>query len=299
MANNTISNSIQKATQTKQIAPQKPNTVAGMISNFLDTENLRKRFDELLGKRAPQFISSLVTLVNADVKLQQAMHDAPMTVVGAALRAASYDLPIDPGFGYAYIIPFRNKKTMSDGSEKYVNEASFIIGYRGMTQLCIRTGIYLRIPDAVDVRQGELVSYDRLTGDTVFKWEEDEQKRQNLPVIGYAGYFRLISGAEKTVYMSKKEIELHEKKHRKGSYMSKGWRDDWDAMAKKTVIRRLIGHYGLMSIDYRNAADAQSLTVAEQLAAGKFDDEDDEMPVLEIDVESGEVTDESQTEDTK
>lgn len=285
-----VGSAIQKATAQKtQVAPSKPNTVAGIISNYLDGENLRKRFDELLGKRAPQFISSLVTLVNADVNLQKALNDAPMTVIGAALRAASYDLPIDTGFGYAYIIPFKNKKKLADGTEKYINEASFIIGYKGMVQLCIRSGVYERIPDAVDVREGELISYDRLKGDAVFKWEEDEKKRENLPIVGYAGYFRLLSGAEKTVYMSKKEIDLHEKKHRKGNYMSKGWRDDWDAMAKKTVLRRMIGHYGLMSIDYRNATDERSLAIAEQIASGNLDDEDLTPPAYEVDFESGEV----------
>ena len=59
------------------------------------------------------------------------------------------------------------------------------------------------------------------------------------------------NGAEKTIYMSKAAIEAHERKNRKGDYMGKGWRDDWDAMARKTVVRRLIGKYGLMSIDYQ------------------------------------------------
>lgn len=84
------------------------------------------------------------------------------------------------------------------------------MGYKGLIQLCLRTGAYSRIPDAVDVRQGELVSYDRLTGDAVFNWIEDEDEREKAPIIGYVGYFRLKNGAEKTLYMTKKQIEAHE-----------------------------------------------------------------------------------------
>ena len=145
-----------------------------------------------------------------------------------------------------------------------------MIGYKGMTQLCLRTGAYSRIPDAVDVREGELVSYDRLTGDAVFSWIEDEDERDKLPIVGYAGYFRLKNGAEKTIYMSRKQIEKHEQKNRKGKYMTKGWRENFDEMARKTVIRRLCGKYALMSIEYQNAADNASMNLATALAQQDF-----------------------------
>ena len=95
--------------------------------------------------------------------------------------------------------------------------------------------------------------------------------------------------------MSRKQIEAHEKKHRKGQYMSKGWRDDWDAMARKTVYRRLIGKWGLMSIDYRTA-DAHTIAAAEAIATGRFDDEQMEpnapqfVPDYDVDLVTGEAT---------
>ena len=212
-----------------------------------------------------------------------------MTVIQAGLRAAMYDLPIDPGLGYAYIIPFNNRKKKPDGSTATVAEASFIMGYKGMVQLAIRSGVYSRVPDAVDVREGELVSYDRLTGDAEFDWIEDEEEREKRPVIGYAGYFRLQNGAEKTIYMTKKQIEAHERKNRKGQYMGKGWRDDWDAMAKKTVLRRLIGHYGIMSIDYQRSADPGAVAAAEAVASGQWDDEAMVIDAADVVEETGEV----------
>lgn len=254
-------NKIQTAVQQNKPEVKAQQSVSVMLNSLLDGEKMRKRFDELLGKRTPQFLSSLVSMINDNQALQAAFYDSPMSVIKSALQAATYDLPIDPALGYAYIVPFRNKGKAT---------ATFVIGYKGMTQLCLRTGAYKSVPDAVDVREGELVSYDRLTGEAVFNWIEDEDEREKLPVVGYAGYFCLKNGAEKTIYMSRKQIEAHEKKNRKGEYMGKGWKEDFDAMARKTVIRRLCGKYALMSIDYQTGADRDTMNLATALAAQDY-----------------------------
>ena len=124
----------------------------------------------------------------------------------------------------------------------------------------------------MDVREGELISYDRLTGDAEFQWIEDEDAREELPIIGYAGYFRLKNGAEKTIYMTRKQIEKHEKKNRNGNYMGKGWKEDFDAMARKTVIRRLCGKYALMSIEYQDGNNRDAMNLATALAQQDFPD---------------------------
>lgn len=242
-----IKNQVVSATQNKPQEQSK--SVNQLMSAMLDGEKMRGRFDELLGKRAPQFISSVVSLVNADTNMQMAFYETPMSVIQAALKAATFDLPIDQNLGYAYIVPFKNKGKMT---------ATFILGWKGMHQLALRTGAYKTI-NVVDVRAGELKSYNRLTEEVEIDFEEDEDKREALEIVGYVGYYRLVNGAEKTVYMTVKQIENHEKKFRKGDYMGKGWRDDWDAMARKTVYRRLIGKWGVMSIDYQSNGEAVKL----------------------------------------
>ncbi len=259
---------ISAAVQQRTAAPAPATASVGvMLNSLLDREGYRKRFDELLGKRAPQFVSSIVSMVNGDKNLQKAFMNAPITVIQSALKAATFDLPIDPTLGYAYIVPFNNRK--DDGS--YVMEASFVIGYRGLLQLAMRTGAYEKI-NVVDVREGELVSYNRLTEDVELEFVEDEDERDALPIIGWCGYYRLTNGMEKTIYMSRKQIVKHEEKNRKGKYMGKGWRTDFDAMAAKTVLRRLIGKWGILSIDYQMKADASTMAAAEALATGKVDD---------------------------
>lgn len=290
------SNIIQKATDKEALATQtQQKSVNAVLSSVLDGEKMRRRFDELLGKRTPQFLSSLTTLINADANLQTALYEAPLTVVQAALKAATFDLPIEPSLGYAYIVPFKNSVKQPDGSYVKRMEATFIPGYKGLVQLCLRTGAYSRVPDAVDVREGELVSYDRLTGDAVFHWIEDEDAREALPIIGYAGYFRLKNGAEKTIYMSRKQIEAHERKNRKGQYMGKGWRDDFDSMARKTVIRRLVGKYGLMSIEYRTTADPETVAAAQNIMDENYDNIQNtaaDETVYIVDEDTGEVQEE-------
>lgn len=274
---------IQNAQAMQKAPQQKQASVTALVNELLDRDGMRKRFDELLGKRAPQFISSIVSMVNADKNLQQAFYESPMMVIQSSLKAAMFDLPIDQSLGYAYIVPFKNYKK-DIGAKKM--EATFILGWKGMHQLALRTGAYKTI-NVVDVREGELKSYNRLTEEVDIDFIEDEDAREALPVVGYVGYYRLINGAEKTVYMSVKAITAHEKKFRKGEYQGKGWRDDWDAMARKTVYRILIGKWGVMSIDYQTRDAGKQL--ADVIAADEQAEETIETENYTVDETTGEV----------
>lgn len=255
----------KRQAQMTQTQPQAKESTAALMNMLLSQEGYQKRFDELLGKRSPQFISSIVSLMNADSALMDAFHDAPVTIIQSALQAASFDLPINPALGYAYIVPFRNSK-------RNRMEASFIMGYKGMLQLALRTGVYKRI-NVVDVRAGELKSYDRLREDIELEFIEDEDEREKAPIIGYVGYFQMVNGMEKTIYMTVKQLQAHEKKFRHGNYMSRGWKENPDAMMRKTIMRKLIGKWGLMSVTYQSA-DPVTLRAAQAIATGQFDDED-------------------------
>lgn len=278
-------------------AANQQENVAAIFNALLSKDGYQKRFDELLGKRAPQFIGSLVSMINDEPRMLQAFHDSPISIIKAALRAAAYNLPIDPALGQAYIVPFRNKDKM---------EAVFIIGYKGLYQLAIRTGVYTKI-NVVDVREGELVSWNRLTEDIELKFIDDDDEREKLPIIGYCGYFELSNGMKKTLYMTTKQINAHEEKFRKGDYQGKGWRENWEAMAAKTVLRRLLGKWGLLSIEYQST-DAATLRAATAIASGNVDDADHFIdaqaePVPDnVDPQTGEVRDihpDQETEDDR
>ena len=269
-----------------QEAAQK--TVATVLQTMLDKENVRNRFQELLGKRMPSFMGSLVSLVNADENLKLAFLQSPMSVIQSALRAAAYNLPIDKSLGFAYVVPFNTSHKDKNNKVTWVKEAQFILGYKGMLQLAFRTGAYQRI-NVIDVREGELKSFDRLTEDIDIQWYENEEERNSKPIIGFLGYLRLVNGFEKKVYMTCSQIAEHEKKHRKGkdAKRPKIWDDNYEAMCSKTVLRNMIGKWGLMSIDYQTA-DAQTIKFAQDVASGNVDDED--TPTLDVELTTPENT---------
>lgn len=263
-------------------------TVMAIFNSILDRDGYRRRIEELLGKRTPQFLSALVSLVNGSEQLKQVVFSSPATIIQAAMKAASYDLPIDPGLGFAYIVPFRNKR-LESGRETYRMEAAFILGYRGMIQLALRTGAYKRL-NVMDIREGELKRYDRLRDDIEIDFLENDEAREQLPTIGYAAYMQLGNGMEKIVYHSVARICAHEEKHRKGKTMSPIWRDNFDGMARKTVLRELLSKWGLMSVEYRYAPDAQAVNAAEAI----LDDEEESY----VDVEMQEQEQQIETEET-
>ena len=279
---NTIQRAASKSPATRPGAPiagasRNPSAV---LSAVMDGEGYRKRFDELLGKRSAQFVSSIISLVNATPELAKAAVEAPQTIIVAGLKAAMMDLPVENSLGYAYIVPFKNSVKDAQGNYTKRNEAAFILGWRGMLQLALRTGAYRTI-NVSDVREGELRSYNRLTEEVDIRWTEDEDERDKLPIVGWVGYYKLVNGSEKTIYMSRKAMEAHERRNRKGQYMTKGWREDFDGMAMKTMYRKLLGKYGLMSIEYQYRTDLAIVDMAQSrmdgapvLPAGTLDDED-------------------------
>lgn len=266
--------------QQKAVEKKSP---AALLNDLLDREGIKKRINEVLGKRAPQFTASLVSLVNASSDLQEVMTFNPLSIIQASLKAATYDLPVDPSLGFAHIVAFNETDSKTGIKSK---KANFIIGYKGLLQLAMRTGAYKKI-NVSDIRQGELLSFNRLTEDIELEFVEDEDEREKLPIIGYVGYFRLKNGLEKTLYMTVEAIKNHEKAHRKGKYINNIWKDtpenqnNFRAMCQKTVLRALLGKWGLLSIDYQNASP-EVVALAENVARGTVDDMEADFNTINI-----------------
>lgn len=203
--------------------------VAASVKGLLESDSVKKRFEQILKNRAAQYMSSVVNLVNSDTNLMQC---DPMTVVASCVVAATLDLPIDKNLGYAWVVPYKGR-------------ATFQLGYKGYIQLALRTGQYRSI-NALPIREGELVLWNPLTEELKI----DFTKRESEKVIGYAGYFELINGFRKTVYWSREAIEAHKKKFSKSDF---GWKNDWDAMSLKTVIRNMLSKWGILSVEMQNA----------------------------------------------
>lgn len=190
-----------------------PSTQIITAKELFSQESIRKKFTEMLGKRAPQFITSVLQCVASNNLLKNA---DPNSIYNAAAVAATLDLPLNNQLGFAYIVPYNINTNVGTREEpKWESKvvAQFQIGWKGYVQLGQRTGQYKRIA-ATRILEHQLVSDDPLEGPT-FDFTKKLGEGQAEKVVGYASYFRLITGFEKTVYMSMAKLHEHGKKFSK------------------------------------------------------------------------------------
>jgi len=201
------------------------------IEKLLKKDEIKSRFSEVLGQKAAAFMSSVLAATNINTQLKAC---DPMTVLSSAMVAATLDLPINQSLGFAHLVP-------------YSGRCQFQIGWKGLVQLAHRTGSYKTITVA-EIYDGELVEYNRITEEIEF----NTNNKKSDKVIGYYARFVLINGFEKSLYMTRAEVEAHGKKYSK-SYSSGQWTKDFDSMARKTLIKLLLGKWGPMSTELRRA----------------------------------------------
>ena len=227
----------QSQTQTAlqpqpQTAPQ-----SQTLSALIKSPAVKEQFSESLKAKGDSFLASVLTTVNTSALLQKA---EPATILSAAMVAASLELPIVPSLGFAALVPFRDGKTGTCVCQ-------FQIMARGLVQLALRTGQYRKI-EVEAVHTGEIKSRNRFTGDIEFGEATDDK------VVGYLGFFELCNGFHKFMYMSNKEISEHAKKYSQTAKRGFGlWVDNYDAMARKTVLKLLLAKWGPLSVEMQTA----------------------------------------------
>jgi len=199
----------------------------------LSAESVKEQFKNALKENAGAFIASIIDLYGSDKILQEC---DPNKVIMEALKAATLKLPINKQLGFAYIVPYRNSKG--------VMVPQFQLGYKGYIQLAMHTGQYKHLNAGV-VYEGVKVNRNILTGEVEFTGEPTSDKVQ-----GYFAYMELLNGFTKTLYMTQNEIICHAKRYSKSyNYDSSAWKTNFDEMALKTVLRRLLSKYGILSTD--------------------------------------------------
>jgi recombination protein RecT len=115
---------------------------------------------------------------------------------------------------------------------------------KGYIQLAMRTGQYKNL-NTGSIYEGIKVTSDILTGDLKFSGEATSDKVQ-----GYFAYFELLNGFKKSIYMTKEEVIRHAKRYSKSyAYESSAWHTNFDEMAQKTVMRKLLSHFGYLTPD--------------------------------------------------
>ena len=262
------------------------------FSVAIQTEGYQKLINNTLGdpERAKRFVAAITSAVAVNPALQDC--DAG-TVLAGALLGESLNLSPSPQLGQYYLVPFKvavkdengkrvykkdeNGKNLKDDAGHWIPEteskAQFVLGYRGYLQLAVRSGQYADI-DTIEIKEGEYLGKDSSTGRPKFKFVEDDDAREALPTVGYMAYFEYLNGFKKTLYWTKDKMLRHANKYssafnsddyeklEKGEIPEKDmwkyssfWYQDFDSMAKKTMLRQLISKWGIMSVEMQEVID--------------------------------------------
>jgi len=218
-------------------APQKQS-----LREYMRSTEITTRFAEVVGKsEANSFISSVLIAVASNDDLKKC---EMQSIVSAALRSATLKLSVDPATGYAYLVP-------------YGSQATLVVGYKGLYQMAIRTNKY-RFIHVSEIFEGEQAVENRITGEYALSGTKKSDK-----VIGIMGYFELLKGYKKYLYMTMAEIEAHAKKFSKGYESTRAgnvWKTNRRSMEKKTVLRLLLNRW----------ADLAGVSMADIDADGDF-----------------------------
>lgn len=247
------------------------------FSTVIKSSTYQNLIKQTLGnpKKAERYTAAIMSAVATNPQLQNC---EAKTILSGSLLAESLNLAHSPQLGQYYLVPFK-VKAKNGIPEHY--DAQFILGYKGYIQLAIRSGNYKKI-NVMEIKDGELVNYDPFNEEIVLQPIQDVDEREQTETIGYYAMFEYINGFKKVIYWSKKQMLQHADKYSpafsKSAYeklrngeipnnemwkYSSFWYKDFDGMAKKTLIRQLIGKWGVMSAEMTQAMelDNNSLSV--------------------------------------
>lgn len=243
---------------------KKPQTGLQKFNAMLENTRTQEYLTNVLGEKKQTFVSNMVALVSSNKALSEC---DPSTIMFSCLKATALGLAIDPSLGLAWVLPYRDNKNNT-------TVATFQLGAKAYTQLALRTAKYKKI-NVRDVREGEIVEEDFVSGEMEFK--KLEKDREKTPVIGYVAMFELINGFSKQLYMSNEEIDAHAKRfsqtYRKG-YGLWADKDMRPKMAEKTVLKLLLSKWGILSVEMEQAIKSDSAVLGENNSVRYVDNEE-------------------------
>lgn len=212
---------IAKTQGTKAVAKKQPQTIKDYI-NAMSGE-IAKALPQVMTPE--RFTRIALSAVSNTPKLGNC---TPQSFLGAMMNAAQLGLEPNTPLGQAYLIPFENRK-------KGVTECQFQIGYKGLIDLAYRSG-EVKMIDAQTVYENDEFEYE-LGMDPVLKHKPARTNRGN-PIYFYAT-FKLTNGGQGFQVMSIEDVQAHAKKYSK-TYNNGPWQTNFEEMAKKTVLKKLL-----------------------------------------------------------
>lgn len=221
----------------------------------------QKTIQDLMIRMAPEIeraapraigVERFTRLVLTEMRRNPALFDCkPESVLGAMMLCVQ--LGLEPGpLGHAYLVPFKR-------------ECTFILGYKGMIDLARRSGRLASI-SAHTVYEGDVFRYRQ--GTRAFLDHEPARPVDRGKEDAYYAVARLAAPTGSVfVVLYPEEVEAARKRSQLGSQGKGPWHTDFDAMARKTCIRRLAA-YLPMTVQAARALEADERPVIELNAEG-------------------------------
>nr|DAN32544.1 MAG TPA: RecT protein [Caudoviricetes sp.] len=275
----------------------KNSLTSGNSGTMVKKENKSKTIFDVIQAGAKQFATALpkhvnserfvriaITTIRQNPKLAKCSQES---LLGALMVSAQ--LGLEPGtLGQCYLIPFENKKAGTV-------ECQFQIGYKGLIELLRRSGQLSDIYSYTVYENDDFNIEYGLSRTLTHKPNFDERGE----IKGFYAVAILKDGAKAFEYMTKDEVTHHEEKYRKGSYKNDVWNKNFEEMAQKTVVKKLL-KWLPVSVEFLEMAakDEKSFKVIDDKST-----EVQEIEILEndgdiINAETGEFIEEA-TEDNK
>ena len=280
-------------------------TTGTVLSSMLNAESVQAQFRNALGEHKDTFVASIIDLYNADKSLASCK---TADIVKECLKAATLKLPLNKALGFSYVVVYNNSVRNERGEWTKVPTPTFILGYKGYIQMAMRTGQYRTI-NADVVYEGELVKGNKLTGEIRLDGEKVSDT-----VVGYFCHFELLNGFSKTLYVPVDEMAAYAKKYspsvgrnttvqqlieKANAPMSDkkqvGWEGNFNDMAIKTVVRRLLSKYGYLSVEMQNAMAGE--VVAEDNAMSARTEMVETVGTKTVDIDEADVVEENVADD--
>lgn len=177
-----------------------------------------KRFEAMLGAKAPQFVASIISSVSRNPDLLNCSH---RSIIASALVAAFSNVSLDANLGQAALVPYKGK-------------ATFQMMKNGFVTLALRTGL-VRTLNVATVYEGDIADANPLTGECVY----NSTPHPREIIVGYMAYIKLHSGFEKYCYWTLDELKAHGMRYSK-SYDTGLWTTNPTAMYEKTVVKDIV-----------------------------------------------------------
>lgn len=236
---------------------QKSEKQEGKVTKSMTIAELIRTLQPEIKNALPAFITPerftrmALSALNNNPQLQTC---SQMSFLAALMNAAQLGLEPNTPLGQAYLLPYKNKGKL---------ECQFQIGYKGMIELIYRN-------ENVETIQAHCV-YENDEFSFAYGLEP---RLEHVPSADYEnrgkmvyvyGLYKLTNGGFGFEVMSKTAIDAHAEKYSKAFTSEYSpWKTDYESMAKKTVIKKLL-KYAPLKTDVIRAVSNDN-TIKSQIA---------------------------------